>query len=575
MFRPLLSSVPSTTFGVGKGNDMRRPMLPHNFSITTSSNASSERGANFGPCVDNVQGRLDVVGECEATTSSIILKDVFMFEKLDELNEGASCHQCSLRATQSGPESPSTLKYVESARQDLDMERSRTAQTSCNFGSSSEVGHGKMGTCARCGKLFNTMNVDGEVDYCEECTLINEVSFVNRKIQILEETHQQDCKTTNSKPCFTSDAPHTTPDCSEDINEASLDSQLVNDKPQADCLQSCPQSQSTADTTEEMLLGQHVENLAENIRPHDNSSLGNSIDISSQQYSESDYQQTEPTSVIKCDILRDQTCDHHNEMPKYLPESICESIEFVSDTCTSDNYHKMGSVGHPNLKAENMEGAGISVLLLQKSSSNKWPVVEGRPLAATNILCSEPYYTRDSGSMLKRTIGRDSSSAASSIDQGSSRQSDIHSERLKSSNRYEFEKVQISSTVSCQSIASMSDLSISNSSVSLCPRSDALLDTGFQTDNSESSASRTMICTEELVGSCKYTLSSAIECWSAAQAIVNDESESFGDVVIQNQSTVGMAHRDNLSTNSCSSDTEMHSNIPLSLSPEEICIQKN
>jgi hypothetical protein len=31
----------------------------------------------------------------------------------------------------------------------------------------------------------------------------------------------------------------------------------------------------------------------------------------------------------------------------------------------------MGSV---NLKTENIEGAGISLLLLQKSSSNKWPV---------------------------------------------------------------------------------------------------------------------------------------------------------------------------------------------------------
>uniref|UniRef100_A0A0A9HAB9 Proline-rich family protein n=1 Tax=Arundo donax TaxID=35708 RepID=A0A0A9HAB9_ARUDO len=547
MFRPLLSGVPSTTFGVAKGNDPHRPMLSHNSSFTTSSNASSEHGATYGPCVDKGQERHDVVGEHEVKTSSVVHDDI-----LDGLTEGPNCNQCSLAITQSGPESSSTVKYSGSTRQDLDMERSRTAETSCNVASSSEVGHGEMATCARCGKLFNSLNVDEEVDYCEECALIDEVSFVDPKMQTLEESHRQDHKTSSSKPCFTSEA-HITPDCSEDINETSLDSQLVNNEAQANCLQRCNLSQSTMDTTEGILLGQHVENLAENLRQHDvgDSSLGSSIAISSHQYSESECQQTELTSVAKCDILRDQTGGHHNEMTKCLPESICESIECVSDTLMIDNYHKLGSVGLPNLKAENRSLA-----------------------SSTNILYSEPYYTRDNVRMLKHTFGRDSSSAASSIDQGSSRQSDVHSEHLKSSNRYDFEKAQISSTVSCQSIASMSDMSISNSSVSLCPQSDAIVDTGFVTNSSESSALRTMICTGELDGSCKYNLSSAIECWSAAQAIVNDDSESLGDAMIPNESTGGMGHRDNVNANLCSSDTGMRSDNPLSLATNESCIQK-
>ncbi|XP_062204314.1 uncharacterized protein LOC133906432 isoform X2 [Phragmites australis] len=576
MFRPLLSSVSSTTFGAGEGNDVHLSMLSHNSSLTSSSNASSEHGATFGSCMGNGQEQHDGVSECEATTSSVIHEDIFMFDKMDVLNEGPNCHQCSLSTTRSYPESPSTVKYTEITRQDLDMERSRTTQTSCNVASSSEVGHVKIATCARCGKFFNAMNADGEVDYCEECAIIDEVPLVDHKIQTLE-GHQHDHRTTNSEPCITSEAPHITPDCSKDINESSLDSQLENDELQPDCLQMCPPSQLTVDTTDKMLLDQHVENLAENTRPHDigDSLLGNTIDISSHQCSASDCQQTEQTSIIECDILRDQTSGHHNEMPQCLPESICESIEFVHDTHTIDNSHKLESIGHLNLKAETIKGAGISVLLLQKSSSNKWPVVEGRPLAAANIICSEPYYTRDNVSMLNRNIGWDSSSAASSIDQGSSRQSDVHLERLKSSNRYDFEKAQVSSTVSCQSIASMSGMTTSNCSVSLCPQSDAIVDTGFLTDNSESSASRTMICTDELDGSCKYTLSSAIECWSAAQAIVNDVSESFGDVLIQNQSAGEIDHEDNLSANLCSTDSEMRSNIPLSLASEKSCLQKS
>uniref|UniRef100_K3Z3A8 Proline-rich family protein n=1 Tax=Setaria italica TaxID=4555 RepID=K3Z3A8_SETIT len=558
-FRPLLSSVPSTTFGAVKGDDVHSSMLSHDSSFMTSSNLSSEHGVTFGPCMVNDQEQNDVVSQCEATSSSVIHEDIFMFDKLDVLNGGPNCHQCSLSTTQSGPKSPRTVKYAESTIEGLEMEKSRIAQSSCNVASSSEVGHTKMVTCTRCGKLFNEIGDDGEIDFCDECALVDEILFVDPKIQTLEEAHQPDHKIGNSKPCVAWEAPHITPDCIEGIKKSSLDGQLLNDEPQGGCLQKCPESKSTMDTTDRMLSWQHGENVSQNLKPHDigDSPLGNKIDISSHQCSVSDCQQKEPISVTECDILRDQTANHNNEVSKCLAQSLPESIEFVSDKHTT---HKVGSE-HLNLKTENTRGAGISVLLLQESSSNKWPVVEGRPLAATNILCSEPYYTKDCVNALKRTIGWDSSSAASSINQGSSRQS-VHFERHKSSNHYDFEKSQISSTVSCQSIASMSDMSTSNCSVSICPRRNAIVDIGFLTDNSESSASRTMICTEELDESCKCTLSSAIECWSAAKAIVNDDIDSFGDAI------------QNLSANTCSSDTETHNNIPLSLAPEESCIQK-
>ncbi|KAF8725449.1 hypothetical protein HU200_019971 [Digitaria exilis] len=568
-FRPLLSSVPSTTFGAVKGDDVQSSMLSHhsNSSLRSSSNLSSEHGATFGPCMGNNHEQSDVVGECEATPSSIICEDISTLDTLDGLSQGPSCHHCSLSTTQSDPESPSSVQCAESTS-DLNMERSRIAQTSCNVASSSKDGHTKMATCTRCGKPFNAIE-DEEVNFCEECALLDEVLFVDPKIQTLEEAHQ-DHKTRRSKPCVAWEAPHKTPDCSEDIKKSSLDSQLVNDEPQAGCQQKYPQSQSTMDTTDRMLSQQCGDNVAQNLRQHDigDSPLENSIDISSHQCSSRDCQQKEPAPVVEFDILGDQTANHHNEVSKCLPESMHESIEFVSDTLTIDSSHKTGSVEHLNLMAENTEGAGISVLLLQKPSSNKWPVVEGRPLPTTNILCSEPYYTMDSVSTPKRIIGWDSSSAASSIDQGSSRQS-VHLERLKSSNRYDFEKSQISSTVTCQSIASMSDVSTSNRSDSVCTQSNAIVDTGFLTENSESSASRTMIRAEKLDESCKYTLSSAIECWSAAQAIVNDDMDSFRDVAVQSQSTSGVA---NLGANSSSPDIKTH--IPPTLPPEESCIQK-
>lgn len=544
-FRPLLSSVPCTTFGVGKGDNVHSSMLSHNSSLTTSSNLSSDHGVTFSPCMGNEQGPSDIAGDCEATPTY------------------------SLSATQSSPKSPSTEKNAESNMEDLNMERSRIVETSGNVASGSKAGLTKMATCTRCEKLFNAIKDDGEIDLCEECGLVDEVLFVNPKIETLEE-HQKDHKTRISKPCVALEAPHITPDHGEDTKKSFLDSQLLNDEPPADCLQKCSQSQSTMYTTDRMLLMLHGENVNENLRPDDvgNSSQESSLDISSHQCNINNYQQSELASVVECDNLRDQTANHQNEVFQRLPGSVYQSIEFASNTLTYDSCCKQGSAGHSNLKVENTEGAGISVLL-QKSSSNKWPVIEGRPLAGTNIICSEPYYTRDGVTMLKRTIGWDSSSA-SSIDQGSTRQSG-HLEHLKSSNRHDFEKSQISSTMSCKSIASMSS---SNCSVSVCPRDDAIADTGFLTDNSESSAPRSIICTEELNESCKYTLSSAIECWSAAQAIVNVGIGSTEDVVIQKLCTGRMVHKDYISDNSCSSDTETCSNISLSLAPEERCIQK-
>lgn len=44
--------------------------------------------------------------------------------------------------------------------------------------------------------------------------------------------------------------------------------------------------------------------------------------------------------------------------------------------------------------------------------------------------------------------------------------------------------------------------------------------------------------------------------------------------MIQKQCIGKMAHKDNISDNSCSSDTKTCSIIPLSVAPEEICIQK-
>ncbi|XP_062203678.1 uncharacterized protein LOC133905899 [Phragmites australis] len=568
-FRPLLSCVPASTFGAGKGNNVRRPMSSHNSLLTTNSNASSSHCATFGSCMDGNQEQHDLVGEWEADDSCRGHEDIFMFDKLDELNE-ENIPEMSTKYTDN---SPITGKYLESDRQDFDMEGSKTPYRSlCSAANSSQVGSDKTATCPRCGKFFNVMDVDEEADYCDECTSKVGNIFTDPIVQSIEEADQQDDKTINFKPYIAYD-PLIAQDCVGYSREVSLDHQLVNNEPHTDCLDKCPLIHSMADTAEEMLLGQEGKNHAEHIKPVvGDSSLANS----NIQSSGNDRQQTEPTSV-EHDLFRDPM-DNHNHGLSQCNEPVCETV-------TSDNFHQLGSTAYLSPMLESTEGTGISVLLLQRSNSNKWPVVEGRALTPINMLCSEPYYARDGVNIMKRSYGRDSSSAASSSDLGSSRQSVICFERLRSGKRGDFEKSQISSTMSHQSIASVSDMSISSSSASLCPQSNAIGGTCFPIDILESSASRTVISSEEHDGSCKDALSSAMECSSAAQAIVNDNSlvdlntssfvsEVEGDAIIENHSTVRMADNDHFSTNMCLSDTEMPSDIRESSTPEESCIPR-
>uniref|UniRef100_A0A0E0FAS4 Proline-rich family protein n=1 Tax=Oryza meridionalis TaxID=40149 RepID=A0A0E0FAS4_9ORYZ len=570
MFRPLLSSVPTTTFVAGKGNVVHRPTFSHISSVTTSSNASSEHGATFSPCVDIDHERHDLVGQWEANDSSRIHEEIFMFDKSDELNEGSNCHQHSLSTTCSGLENSSgRVNCVESTKEGLDMKSRRAAdQISCDFASSSEVGDGEMATCTRCGKIFNVMYLSGG-NYCEECDFGDGIFSAGSKIQTTEGLHQKDHKFTHSKVCIPSEDRHIALDCVEDSSDVSLDHQLVNNEPPADYLQRYS-TESVVHTNEEKMLGKHLMNLKENISPHDigDSSMGNSNDISPHTCSVSDYQEAEAAHVTEYELFRLQKGNQNHVMAQCLSESDCQHNGFISGMVASGS-HELGSTGPPSLKIENTEGNGISVLLLEETRSKKWPIVEGRPLVTTNIHCLEPYYTADSISLMKRSIGLDSSSAASSIDLGPSGQSDVRFERLRSGKKGDFEKSQIS----CQSIASVSDMSISGSSASHYPQSYANGDGCHPIYSLETSALTAAVFTEEHDGSCKEALSSAIECWSVAQAIVNDDCE-VEDEVTQNQDKERMARDDNLGVDMCSSYTEVTSDMPQSPAADGCFIEK-
>lgn len=567
-FRPLLSGAPASTFGAGNGNDVHKPMFSHNSSLTTSSNASSYHGATFGSYMHGSQEQHDLVGEWEADDSSRGHEDIFMFDKLDELNE----EDIRYKSTESKDNSLVTVKHLVSGRQDLEGSR-RPNQSLCHSTDSSQVSNSKIATCSRCGKFFDAMDVDEEGVYCDVCASKVGNIFTGSIVQTTGEENQQYDKTADLKPCIASDPPIPT-DCIGCSKEVSLDHHLVNCESYTDCLDQAPPIHSMGHTPQEMLLGQEEKIDVEHRKKHVGDSLGNTNDISFHRSSVTECEQTEPTSLGHDLFIRDQM-DNRNH-------GLSQCNETVSETVTSDNSHQLGSTTYQNPKLETTEGTGISVLLVPMSNSNKWPVVEGRALAATNMLCSEPYYARDGVSMMKRSFGLDSSSAASSSDLGSSRQSIICFERLRSGKRGDFEKSQISSTMSRQSIASVSDMSICSSSASLCPQSDAVGDSCFPIDTLERSTSRTLISSEENDAFCKDALPSAMECSSSSQVIVDDDNpvdlkiqsylSEVGDTTVENHSAGRMIDMDHTSTNMYSLDTEMPSDTRGSSGPEESCV---
>lgn len=88
MFRPLLSSVPSTTFYVGKANSARNSSLvSRNSSITTSSNASSDQGTSIAIDTEGSEhNQDDVASEAEKILYPDVHEEVFAFDRDDVMN---------------------------------------------------------------------------------------------------------------------------------------------------------------------------------------------------------------------------------------------------------------------------------------------------------------------------------------------------------------------------------------------------------------------------------------------------------------------------------------------------------
>lgn len=162
MFRPLLSSVPSTTFYVGKTSSTHSITL-RNSSITTGSNMSSDRGANVLPDSEsNYYNRDDVAGDSGKMLCADTQEEIFAFDEANEDLGSVLCGDIDRgHLTEGGPIDSNDIEVCDAqvpvpVRDDL-----------------SEVDDlGSTMLCSLCGCRYDATDlIEMEIRLCKECRM--------------------------------------------------------------------------------------------------------------------------------------------------------------------------------------------------------------------------------------------------------------------------------------------------------------------------------------------------------------------------------------------------------------------
>ena len=390
MFRPLLSSVPSTTFYVGKANSAHRSLVSRNSSVTTSSNASSDQGTSFALDTEGSDhNQDDMASENDKILYPDIHEEVFAFDKIDELNANVE-HETNAEAVDilhnetRGPK----IVFGPTVSEDpvyhggIDTVVNESSETSRVGGDISETGgFENTAICSHCGCSYEAADeVEKNNGLCPECS---------RKTTLLRII-----------------IPETTLAVSEDSSAISTS------------------------------LPEEEKSLAETSQLNVTSELPLETDAGDLRFPLGE-QEAEESQTSCCELIQ----DHSQNSP--LPSSLTEGSGQMSTTQLEMNqsgvdYKKPDDDSggqqlnkyseRPNLNVALTEGTGISVLL-KRSSSNRGPVVQSRSFSASTISYDDLSFARGSVNSIRSSTRQGSCSASSSVDFSSTRQTEFHGQR--------------------------------------------------------------------------------------------------------------------------------------------------
>ncbi|KAI4343366.1 hypothetical protein L6164_010724 [Bauhinia variegata] len=368
MFRPLLSSVPSTTFYVGKANSARRSLVSRNSSVTTCSNASSDQGTSFAHDTEGSDHNQDDMASEPEKAPYPDIHEVFAFDKIDVVNAsiGNKINDDSVdikHNESSGDFGPIGSK--DSVYRGIDTEVNVSTETSHLRGDTSDVSRFEnSAVCSLCGRHYEAIDQPEEDSkLCPECC---------RKDTLLRVI----------------------------IPETAL---------------------AVADNSSNLSAEEKA--LPEKDRPMVASELPCDTDVGDLRFPLGE-QDGEESQTSCSELIQ----DHSGQTP--LPILLAEGDGQIPanqenmDQLRFDYNKPDNDVGEQqlyhyndcsNLKMDILEGTGISVLL-KRSSSIKGPVVQGRSFSATTILYDDLSLARDSVHSVRSSSGLGSYSASSSVD---------------------------------------------------------------------------------------------------------------------------------------------------------------
>lgn len=181
MFRPLLSSVPSSTFYAGKASTTHHSVISRNSSITSSSNASSDQ-ATIG-LHDNEgseQNQEDIGNDQVKTTYADLQDEVFVLDKADSTNEDLRKQiydrvSCSPLGDPDGDLRVDSLLVGSKICSPHDKTFQMVADVEV-LNSNASVTHMNAledaALCSRCGQwCYDAESLDGDLKLCPDCVL--------------------------------------------------------------------------------------------------------------------------------------------------------------------------------------------------------------------------------------------------------------------------------------------------------------------------------------------------------------------------------------------------------------------
>ncbi|XP_010248888.1 PREDICTED: uncharacterized protein LOC104591651 [Nelumbo nucifera] len=443
MFRPLLSSVPSTTFYIGKSNTASRPMISRNSSVTTSSNASSERGASIVHDTEGSDHEQDeMTSECEKSPYPDGQDEVFIFDKVDEVKEDVEhgTHDGRIvdfdRGTSIGVESGESETF-SSLNADIAVAPTVSGPFYAEIDPTKVYFEENLVSCSICGNKFHCIEpMEVKDDHCPDCR----ERAISLTLAVTESTK------------FVSQ--NSTVHSEMNLEENNFLNEVRSKMEVSELPESPSRREAMAVQSEKNVVQDESCNIYQSQSLLQGNSLPGSVVEEGKQHSvdqEVVGQTTGAFSQSNNDTA-DQQLQHFNNHLEMVGQTTVGFNQSNSDIADQQLQHPNN---HPSLKFDVSEGAGISVLL-KSSSSSKWPVVQGRTFSASSIPYDDPSYARESANSMRSSIGHGSASASSSVDWSSSRQTEARVHRQLSGRKTDLENLRHDLNTKSQSTGSSS-----------------------------------------------------------------------------------------------------------------------